>query len=237
MGGSRGIKAGASLRQTLQSVVGRLAGFAGAAILASLPVCAAAPMLSFTATTDNVTGAHDSIRIDLIRWSTDAERDQLLSAWMNPAPPAAARGGRGGRGGAGAAAARATPESSLGEALDKGPTVGYLWSSEVAGYALHYALRLPQENGGERIVLITDRRLGDSNDLWKPTVAGATGESAANYPFTLIELRLNAKEEGEGKISGPGKVAADAADKTLVLENYSALPLVLRNVKRRASSN
>src|ERR1700727_480364 len=37
--------------------------------------------LGFTATTDKVAGAPDAIRINVIRWSTDAERDQLLSAW------------------------------------------------------------------------------------------------------------------------------------------------------------
>ncbi len=36
--------------------------------------------ISISATTDNV-GAKDSIRIDLLRWSTDAERDGLVSAW------------------------------------------------------------------------------------------------------------------------------------------------------------
>ena len=41
----------------------------------------AGPMLRFTATTANVTGAPDSIRIDLFRWSTDAERANLMAAW------------------------------------------------------------------------------------------------------------------------------------------------------------
>ncbi len=57
------------------------------------------PILSLTATTDNVAGAPESIRIDLFRWSTDAERDQLLSAWNLTAAPAT--GGRGGRGAGG----------------------------------------------------------------------------------------------------------------------------------------
>jgi hypothetical protein len=115
------------------------------------------PTLTLTATTGNLTGPHDSIRIDLFRWSTDAERDQLLDAWnlkpaprgrggrpltVDPAPdPAAvdadarpaARGGRGGRGGANAAETpRLTPEAFLTAALGKATPVGRLWSSEVA---------------------------------------------------------------------------------------------------------
>ena len=58
----------------------------------------AGPVLTLTATTDNVAGAPDNIRISVHRWSTDAEREQLLSAWNMTAPPptagrGAARGG------------------------------------------------------------------------------------------------------------------------------------------------
>jgi hypothetical protein len=228
------------------------------------------PMLSLTATTENVSGASDSIRIDLLRWSTDAERDQLLAAWTLSGAPANAgrgalaagergtdaagqaddaaagaqsgrgapvdgargtggRGGRAGRGGAATAdAAPQTPESSLAAALGKVPTLGYLWSSEVTGYSLRYAVRLAEPGGTERIILITDRRLGAWNNLWKPAGSGAT-----DYQFSLIELRLNSKGEGEGKTSLTGKVAVDNATKAIVLENYSTLPVVLKGVKRR----
>src|ERR1700687_3539075 len=55
----------------------------------------------FTATTDNVSGAGDSVKINLLGWSTDTDRDQLLAAWnLSTAPAAGARGG-GGRGGGG----------------------------------------------------------------------------------------------------------------------------------------
>src|SRR5580658_5828633 len=78
-----------------------------ALVIAALTLSAQAPanpILSLTATTENVAGAPDSIRIDLFRWSTGAERDQLVAAWTNPAAPAA--GGRGGRAGGRGAAGR-----------------------------------------------------------------------------------------------------------------------------------
>src|SRR5215831_5391552 len=59
------------------------------------------PTLRLTATSDNVSGAPDSIRIDLLRWSTDAERDQMIAAWNLTAPPAAAAGAARGGGAAG----------------------------------------------------------------------------------------------------------------------------------------
>ena len=152
---------------------------------------------SYTATSANVSGAPDAIRIDILRWSTDAERDKLMDAW-NLKTGNAGRGGsgRGGRGGAPASgasrggAARGgrgggdegtvappLPEAMLATALKEATTVGYLWSREVAGYAIRYAGRMVNADGSERIVLITQRRLGAVNDLWKP---------AAGDPPTMI---------------------------------------------------
>jgi len=246
-------------------------------VIATLPTRAqtpAGPILSFTATTDNVAGAPDSIRIDLFRWSTGAERDQLVAAWSNPvAPSASGRGARGAsaRGAAGRGAASApdpsavgaevappapaapvaiagratragrgaaagapeappTPEGSLAAALDRVPIVGHLWSSEVAGYSVRYAVKLAEPGGSERILLITDRRLGAFNDLWKP----AEADAAINYEFSVIELRLNSKGEGEGKTSLTGKVAVDSTARVIALENYGALPVILKNVRPKS---
>ena len=114
-------------------------------------------------------------------------------------------------------------------ALGRVPTVGYLWSSETAGYSLHYAGRITQPDGSERIILITDRRLGAWNNLWKP----AGGAASTDYEFSVIEVHLNSKGEGEGKASLASKVTADNAAKAIVLENYSALPVVLKGVKKQ----
>jgi hypothetical protein len=111
-------------------------------------------------------------------------------------------------------------------ALKQVPTVGYLWSSEVAGYAIRYAGKVADANGIDRILLITDRRLGRTNDLWKP-VSG----TPSPYDFSVIELRVNAKGDGEGKISLVGKIALDSAAKIITPEDYNSLPVVLKNVK------
>jgi hypothetical protein len=239
-----------------------------AATLAAAQTPVTGPILSLTATTDHVIGANDSIRIDVLRWSTDAERDQLLAAWnltaspvapggrggrggragrgpaADPAPdpsavadpvPTAGRAGRGGRGGRGARggdtpeAPALTPEKSLAAALTSAPIVGHLWSSEVAGYSLRSAAKIVGPDGGERIVLITDRRLGAWNELWKPVETNAVSD----YEFSVIELHLNSKGEGEGKVSLIGKVAADSAAKVIALENYAASPVILKNVRRK----
>jgi hypothetical protein len=216
----------------------------------------AGPILRLTATPANVSGPRDPIRIELFRWSTDAERDQLLAAWTNPvAPRRAGRGrgpdpndpanapdpngpqGRAGRGGRGRGSeaqpqAPPKPESSLATALGNAPTLGYLWSSEVAGYSLRYAVRLPEQDGKDRIVLITDRRLGAWNDLWKP----AGPAPASDYEFSVIEIRLNSGGAGEGKSSLTGKIVVDGAAKSFALENYSGLPMLLTGVKESKPS-
>jgi hypothetical protein len=225
-----------------------LAGFAAA----EAPPSESGPMLRFTATTANVTGAPDNIRIDLFRWSTEEERDKLMAAWeLKPEAIARGRGaaGRGGsaRGGAGAAragrsgaragrgggrggpsAAPPTPEGELAQALKEASTIGYLWSSEAAGYAIRYAGKVALPDGSDRIVLLTDRRLGEANGLWR--APDATAPSA--YDFSVIELRVNAKGSGEGKLSLSGKVAPDAAAGIVALTDYDSLPVVFTAVKQ-----
>jgi len=225
----------------------------GVLAVALLIAQTAAPMsLNLTATTASVSGAPDSVRIEILRWSTDEEREKLMSAWElktpRPAAPeagagkqgkgggkgaaAAAGGGGRGRGGAGGAppAEVLTPEVSLSRALEEATTVGYLWSSENVGYAFRYAGRIENPDKSQRIILITDRRLGAANQLWNPTFEGDPNK----YEFSVIELRLNAKGEGEGKASLRGKIAPDAAAKIVTLESYDALTPVFKNVRTAA---
>jgi hypothetical protein len=208
-----------------------------ALLLAETPSADPNAVLRLTATTANVAGAPDAVRIEILRWSTDEERERLMTAWdLKPATAGPAEGraagkqGKGagrGRGPAGGTANNSTPEASLAKALNETTTVGYLWSSEIAGYALRYAGKVDNPDGSKRIVLITQRRLGAVNQRWNPTFEGA----ANSYEFSAIELRLNAKSEGEGRASLVGKVAPDASAKIVTLENYDALPAVFRGVR------
>lgn len=207
------------------------------------PVPNAKGALHFTANLVNVAGAPDAIRIEILRWSTDEERDRLMSAWnLKSAPNGAGRGVIKGNGKAGKGAAKApapaaasapealVPEVELARSLQEATTVGYLWSSELAGYALRYAGRVTANDGSQRIVLITQRRLGSMNQKWN--LASGTSN---NNEFSVVELRLNAKGEGGGKASLTGKLTADAAAKIVALENYESLPVVFRDVRLAAT--
>ena len=163
-----------------------IASVFGAAVLAVALLGGETPastdgVMNLTATTANVGGAPDAVRIEILRWSTDEERDRLMAAWSLKLPAlatggggagrgrgnAAARGGKGpGRGAPAAEQAPLTPEGALARALQATTTVGYLWSSEIAGYALRFAGKETKPDGSQRIVLITDRRLGAMNERW-----------------------------------------------------------------------
>jgi hypothetical protein len=218
-----------------------------------LTVYAQQPAVQLTGVSVNVSEPGKGVRIDLSRWSTDQEREQLLAA-MNPPPtppaPAAAtpdagarggdaargarggargaRGARGGRGGRGGAAAPFDPIVSLTTAIGRAPTIGYIWTNEVAGYSIKYALRIPSPDGGERIILATDRRIGAHALAWQP----ASG-TPPPYEFTLLDIRLNSAGSGEGKASIAATVAIDKENETIGLENYANAPALLENVKRR----
>jgi len=209
--------------------------------------------INLTAKSANVNEPGTAIRINILRWSTDEERNPLVAA-MNPPAPAtapaggtagdqgdaaqgdrggAARGGRGGggRGGRGDASAstRAVdPIAVLTAAIGKAPTVGYIWTNEVVGYSIKYAYHASLPDGGERIILLTDRRLGGFTSGWKP-VAAAT---LTDYEFSLVEIRLDSKGLGEGKTSLTTKVILDNEARTVALDNYAATPAILQNVKR-----
>jgi hypothetical protein len=122
-----------------------------------------------------------------------------------------------------------TPESALLAALQKLNSVGILWTSESAGYSIKYAYRTTMPDGGERIIFATDRRLGNWSDQWWKPAATST---PTNLPFTVFELRMNEKGDGEGRTTLTGKVAEDAVAKSIAVANYAEQPVVFKGVKK-----
>ena len=52
-----------------------------------------------------------------------------------------------------------------------------------------------------------------------------------DYPYTLVEVRLNSAGQGEGKWAVATKISFDKKKKVIELENYSSEPVRLQNVK------
>jgi hypothetical protein len=183
------------------------------------------------------------LTIELIRWSTDAERAPLVTALSAPppappsapataaAPAAAGRAGRAARGGRGAAAVPPpSPLARLTTAIKAAPTVGFIWSDGPSGYSIKYAWRSSRTPSGvegspkteERVVLVTDRRLGANATSWPSATSGADAE------FTVVEMRLDAKGLGEAKSSLTSKVVVDTVASTLALDGYATAPVLLK---------
>jgi hypothetical protein len=164
----------------------------------------APPVARYTATTANTSGSGEAIRIDILRWSTDMERDNIFNAISSG-------------------------DNGLPPVLQRAASVGYVWTSETAGYALKYAYRIAAADGSERIILITDRTLGTFEpQRWKLTGSA----SAVTYPFSVIELRIGKTASGEGKASIAAKIVADKTAKTIALDNYAGAPVIFQGVKK-----
>jgi hypothetical protein len=173
---------------------------------------------TFTAKTVNMSvGAGQDLKIDLFRWSSDDERAALIAALKNDNDSSTALGA--GKG--------------LAEAIQKAASLGTIWTNETLGYTVRYAYHDTLPNGSERVILATDGRPGSwSGQVWKALHASAT----ADYPFTVIELRLGRAATGEGKMSIAGKVVADEAAKTIALADYDTSPTLLRPVKHDSAN-
>ncbi len=188
-----------------------------AAIVAATTVTAAqvARADSFRGTLVNVAGLDGrTLSVDLVRWSTDAERDKVTAAVVkaDAVKADAAKGA-----------------TALLDVLKGMPTLGYVWTGESVGYQVRYAFKGTLPNGSERIIVATDRPVGSyALSPWKP----APPASATDYAFTVIEMRLPKGGAGEAKTSLAAKITTDAAAKTLALDNYAGAPVIVKNVRR-----
>src|SRR5690349_18426483 len=104
-------------------------------------------------------GGTGTVDIAVTRWSTDEERTRLVTTLMDQGP------------------------QKLLDLLQSLPRVGYIRANGGLGYDLHYAHKTTGEDGGERVVLATDRRIG----FWE----ASRQPRSIDYPFTVIELHLN----------------------------------------------
>jgi hypothetical protein len=212
--------------------IGRLATNIALLIIVGANLLAAdGPALTLRASGIGVGASTAPLTIELLRWSTDAERAPLHAALLAPppAPPApaapAAGRGRGGRGGRGAAPPP-SPEARLTAAVKAAPTCGFIWGDGPTGYSIKYAWRSSTPDGVERIVLVTDRRLGAHSPPWT-AASSAPGEQ----DFTVVEMRIDPKGDGEGKTSLATRVVMDTAANTIAVDGYASAPIQLK-VKR-----
>jgi len=140
------------------------------------------------------------VEIVVNRWSTDAERERLMTTLIEKGP------------------------EKLLDALVSLPRVGYFRTPNSIGYDVHFAYHTQLPDGGERVVMATDRYIS----FWE----AANRPRSIDYPFTVIEMHINGDGKGEGKMSLATKVVADEDKRSILLENYSTQPVMLNDVTR-----
>jgi hypothetical protein len=116
------------------------------------------------------------------------------------------------------------------DALRDTPRVGYIRTPNSIGYDLHFARALPGEDGGRRVILATDRPI----TFWE----ARNQPRSIDYPFTVIELRMDVAGEGEGKLSIAAKITGNKQLNVIELEDYGSQPVRLLGVRsdRRPTS-
>jgi len=166
----------------------------------------------YTGTTANLTpGSGNKLSIQVVNWSTDSDRQSVLSVIES-------------------ISAEDTALQDLTKQLGNVQTVGHIWPDGALGYSLKYAHRVPLPDGGERVTVVTDRPLGawDRPGPWK-----ADGQDSKIAPFTIVELHLNKNGKGEGKMSLATPFAINKSDQTVSLSNYDSAAIMLKGVERR----
>jgi hypothetical protein len=157
------------------------------------------------------TGANATVEFTIDRWSTSEERDRLITTMQEQGQDALLR------------------------VLQDMPAHGRMRFPALQGrdplnarlgWDLRYASTEPLPEGGRKIVLLTDRPIGFREAVTRPRTI--------DYPFTLIEMRVDREGEGQGKMSVATKVTFDRGRKVIELENYTTEPVRLQNVRVRS---
>jgi len=91
-----------------------------------------------------------------------------------------------------------------------------------------FAWQEPQPDGARRVILVTDRPMV----VWRESMRVAGNEDS----FTVLELRIGANGEGEGKVAIGSNITVDRSLDLIQLEDYEAAPLRLIDVQPRRTT-
>jgi len=188
-------------RKVLMVVAGTFLVFAP---LAAAPPIDDSPARFVATAVDMNRGAAGTVEFIVNRWSSEADRDRLMAVMFDKGP------------------------GKLLDALQGMPRIGFIRTPGSIGWDIRFARHIPDADGGERVLLVTDRRMGFREV--------ANRHRTVDYPFTVIELRMQQSGEGEGKVSVATRIIPDKKNNLVTLENYEIQPIMLTSVKRERVS-
>jgi hypothetical protein len=140
------------------------------------------------------------------RWSTAEEREQL-AAILKEEPNVSRM------------------NDAMLRTLQRLPRVGFIRESQTLGWDLRFAQQTPLPDGGRRLLIATDRPIG----FWE----AANRPRSIDYPFTILEIRLNKDNQGEGKMLADTRLIFNRTTNTLEMEFYDTAPVRLNQIRRR----
>lgn len=154
------------------------------------------------------TGATAQVDFLVDRWSTEAERETLITTMLEQGQDGLLK------------KLRAMPSHGrMRFPAWRGPDPLHA----ALGWDLRYTWETPLPEGGRRIVLALDRYIS----FWEQRNQPRT----IDYPFTFIEVRVGKNGEGQGKMSIATKISFDKKKNVIELENYASEPVRLNKVK------
>jgi hypothetical protein len=108
------------------------------------------------------------------------------------------------------------------------PRIGFVRVAGRLGNDIPFARQVLHSDGSRRIVIIAPRHLS-SNEVNRdaPTV---------DYPYTVIELHLDAMGAGDGKMSVGAKIKVHKGNDAIDHEDYAGGSVLLKDVKASTGS-
>jgi len=102
------------------------------------------------------------------------------------------------------------------------PRVGFIRTPNSLGWDLRFAWRELNSDGTSRVVIATDRRVDFLEARNRPRVN--------DFPFTLVEMRLDKAGNGEGRMAVAARISKARDGETIEIENYAISPVALNNI-------
>ena len=111
--------------------------------------------------------------------------------------------------------------------LQKNKPVGRIRTPDSLGYDLRYAQQTTLPEGGRMVVIATDRPIG----FWEAT----QHPRSFDYPFTVIQMKLDRNGNGSGTLSYATRIVAHE-NNVIELEDFATQPIMLNNIRAEAKN-
>jgi hypothetical protein len=138
------------------------------------------------------------VELNITRWSSPQERTQLVQALTKG-------------------------EDTLLHQLQDAKSVGTIRFNTQLGWDLRYAREVPQDEGGTRVFLATDRPMS-AFEIWNQP-------RYSNYPFTLVDLRFDPDGKASGSLILAARVTADRDGRFIEVENFASQPIPITQLE------